>query len=798
MRIAPGLTAIVLCLMGAACAPAAAVPLSAKRDGVAIEVVALRDDVIRVRIGRSLARQDSYAIRPDALTAQTRAEITHDASGDHLKTAAMDVVLDPKTLRLTVKDASGRTVLDDAAPAPSLQGEGFSLKKRLDSDAHIFGLGDKAGPVDRRGRAFTLWNTDAFGFGPDTDPLYKAIPFFLSVDSAGRSYGLFLDNSFRTRFDFGSASSDEIRIASDGGSVDYYVFTGPTPKDVVQAYAWLTGTTPLPPLWSLGFQQSRYSYMTAGEVEGIADRLRGDKIPSDVIYLDIDYQDRNRPFSVNGKAFPDLPGLSQRLLKQGLHLVLITDLHIAKAPGQGYAPYDTGLAGDHFVKAADGSDYIGKVWPGPAVFPDFSRQATRRWWGELYRGFAAAGVGGFWNDMNEPSVFGTPSLTMPQDVRHRIEEPGFETRTAAHAEMHNLYGMLNSRATYEGLTLLRPDRRPFVLTRASYAGGQRYAATWTGDNTSSFKHLSLATSMLINLGLSGFSMVGDDLGGFAGPAPSPELLTRWIELGAFQPMFRDHAAKGRPQQEVWVHGPEHEAIRRRYIEVRYRLAPYLYAAAETASRTGLPVMRPVFLNYPLEAARNDQGSGDTPFMLGDDLLIAPAPATSNPGRFTVRLPGGGWTDYWTGARLDEDTVEEAYKLDRLPVFVRPGAILPHQPLVQSLTEKPPGPLELQIYPGPDCRGRIYADDGESFAYRRGDYLSQAVTCAQQGDHLILTFAPREGRYSSNWSSLILLVRGWSGRAVTAQYNGHALPSSGGGFIAEAKDLARGGVVVIGP
>ena len=798
MRSLQCLAAAVLFIAGSANAPAVAAPLSAVRDGVAIEVVALRDDVIHVRVGRSLASPGSYAVRPDALGARAAAEIIHDGAGDHLKTAAMDAVLDPGTLRLTVKDAAGRIVLDDAAPAPGLHGEGFSLKKRLAPDAHVFGLGDKAGPVDRRGRAFTLWNTDAFGFGPESDPLYKSIPFYLSVQGDGRSYGLFLDNSFRTRFDFGRASPDEIEIAADGGSIDYYVFTGPTPKDVVQAYAWLTGTTPLPSLWSMGFQQSRYSYMTAGEVEAIADRLRADRIPSDVIYLDIDYQDRNRPFTVNPKTFPDLPGLSRDLLKKGLHLVLITDLHIAKAPDQGYAPYDTGLAGDHFLKAADGSNYVGKVWPGPAVFPDFSRSATRKWWGELYRAFAAAGVGGFWNDMNEPSVFETPSLTMPLDVRHRIEEPGFETRTTTHAEMHNLYGMLNSRATYDGLITLRPDQRPFVLTRASYAGGQRYAATWTGDNTSSFPHLSLATSMLINLGLSGFSMAGDDIGGFAGPAPSPELLTRWIALGAFQPMFRDHAAKGRPQQEVWVHGPEHEAIRRRFIEARYRLAPYLYAAAETASRTGLPVMRPVFLNYPAEVARKDQGSGDTPFMVGDDFLIAPAPATANPGKFTVRLPGGGWTDYWTGARIAGEAAEETYRLDRLPVFVRPGAIVPHQTLVQSLSEKSSGPLELQVFPGADCRGRIYADDGESFAYQRGDYLSQTVTCAQKGDRLVVTFAPREGRFTPNWSSLTLTVRGWSGHATGAVFNGHALAQSGGGFTVGAEDLARGGVVVIGP
>jgi alpha-glucosidase len=557
-------------------------------------------------------------------------------------------------------------------------------------------------------------------------------------------------------------------LGAEGGPVDYYVMVGATPKSVVEDYAYLTGAPPLTPLWALGFQQSHWSYMTQDEVQGVADRLRGDRIPADVVWMDIDYQDRNRPFTVNAQAFPDLPGLVKSLSRENMHLVLITDLHIADAPNQGYAPYDTGMAADVFLKRPDGTPYVGQVWPGDAVFPDFRRKTVRDWWAGQYRGFAAMGVSGYWNDMNEPAIFDGPGKTMPLDVVHRIEEPGFKPRPASHAEMHNVYGMLNSRATYEGALKLVPDRRPFVMTRASFAGGQRYAATWTGDNSSSWAHLNLLTEQLVSLGLSGFAYAGDDIGGFAGDAPSPELLTRWIEVGAFNPIFRDHYQKDKatqevwvhgPAQEVWVHGPAQEAIRRRYIEARYRLMPYIYALAEENSRTGLPLMRPVFLEYPAVLANGDRlGGTESQFMLGPDLLIAPPPTPESPAAYAVPLPSTGWYDYWTGRRIDDAKTVETPALDRLPVFVRPGAILPRQPLVQSTGETPRGDLELAVYPGADCRGEIYLDDGVSFAYRRGDYLRQTVRC----DERSLSFSPREGGYRPWWGGITVVIHGWTG------------------------------------
>ena len=562
-----------------------------------------------------------------------------DSTGVGFRTAQLEVRVDRNPLRIVIRDLDGHILSSDAVGRPArFQRGGFSLYKQMPDDEHYFGLGDKTGAFDRRNQSYSLWNTDV-GPQESVDPLYKSIPFYLGTNGV-RSYGIFLDNTWRTWFDFGKQMRDAVAFGAEGGPLDYYFIYGPTPKQVVEGYAYLTGKPPLPPLWSLGFQQSRYSYFPESQIREVAARLRADKIPSDVVYLDIDYQDRNRPFTVNTKAFPNFAGLVADLHKQHLHLVNITDLHIAHAPNQGYMPYDSGHSADHFVKNPDGSEFVGVVWPGAAVFPDFTRAQTREWWGGLYQQFVKDGVSGFWNDMNEPSVFDGPGKTMPLNTVHRIDEPGFATRTATHAEIHNIVGLENARATYEGLLKLRPDERPFVLTRATYAGGQRYGFTWTGDNSATWNHLRLATQMVLNLGISGISFVGADVGGFNG-SPSPDLLTRWVELAAFSPLCRDHATKGSLPHEIWNNGAQQEAIRRRYIETRYHLLPYLYALADESSRTGLPLMRPVFLEFPEVFAPSSPGfdNMDTEFLLGPSLLIAPPPYAEMAGDYSVSYPG---------------------------------------------------------------------------------------------------------------------------------------------------------------
>jgi len=717
-----------------------------------VRITALDDSVIRVRVTRALffPADHSWAVVPSLSQPPEMRDFLDSPTAAGFATRGVRVRISKATLAIAFLALDGSTIAADDPARPMLwNGAAFQVWKRMPADEHYFGLGDKAGPLDHRGMAFTMWNTDAYGWTESTDPLYKTIPFFLAMNH-GRAYGLFLDNTWRSFFDFGKQSRDAYSFGADGGGLDYYFIYGPEPIQVVKRYTSLTGRTPLPPLFALGYQQSRWSYPSEARVRAVATEFRQRNIPTDVIYLDIEYQDGNRPFTIDRAKFPHFEQMVHDLGERGFKLVAITDLHLKQEPG--YAPYDQGIAGDHFVKNPDGSLYVGKVWPGPSVFPDFTRAETRRWWGTLYRDFAGMGVRGFWNDMNEPAIFDVPGKTMPLDTVHRVDSDG---HAEPHRAIHNVFGMENARATYEGLLALEPNQRPFVLTRAAYAGTQRYAATWTGDNSSTWAHMRQSVPQLLNLGLSGYPLSGADVGGFV-DSPSPDLLTRWIELGAFLPLFRNHTSYGTADQEPWVHGPEHEAIRRRYIELRYQLLPYIYTAMEQTSRTGMPLVRPLFLQYPVE---EDFAQQDREFMLGDDLLIAPALSESlDP--YPVRLPAGGWYDYWFGKRVaGGTTIQLKPALDRLPIYVRAGAIIPMQPVVQSTAETPQGPLQLWVYPGADCRGSVYADDGETLNYAKGDFSRTELTCTVSSEGVDVTIGRSEGSLIPGWIAVQVHVVG---------------------------------------
>jgi alpha-glucosidase len=746
-----------------------------------IRVAALREDVIRVRIARDgvLPEDASWAVLSSAREQRTSVIPESSDAVVGFRTKCLRVRIERATLRLSVTDLAGDVLQEDAAGWPlEFHDKAFRIFKQMPPDEHYFGLGDKAGPLDRRNQAFTMWNTDAYNFQESTDPLYKSIPFFLTL-RAGRALGVLLDNTWCSSFDFGKQTGGVYSFGAEDGPIDYYVLYGPDAKSVLESYAWLTGPPPLPPRWTLGYQQSRYSYETESQLREVAQRLRADRIPADALYLDIDYQKNNRPFTVDRDRFPQFAPMLADLKKDEFQVVGITDLHIADLPHAGYAPYDSGAAGGHFVRNPDGSVFVGEVWPGPSVFPDFTQQSTRKWWGTLYTNFVSDGLAGFWNDMNEPSVFSTDK-TIPDNVEHRIDEAGFQRRVASHREIHNVYGMENSRATYEGLLNIAPDQRPFVLTRATYAGGQRYAATWTGDNSATWNHLRLTTPMLENLGLSGFGMSGADVGGFIG-TPSPELLTKWTELATFQPIDRNHSEKGTAQREPWVHGLEQEDIRRRYIEERYRLMPYLYTAVEEMSRTGLPVVRPLFLEFPDATADKhplDLDAGNE-FLFGSDLLVAPSPFPDKLDTYRIQFPSLDWYDYWSGERLERQAsgggAESAQrpgpkpvlvhpKLDALPVYVREGAILPMQPLTQSTTQVPRGPLVLRVYPGRDCKGSLYQDDGKTMAYKRGEFLRMQFSCEAAADSVKLHLGRHEGSYNPWWSEVRVEIYGWGSNA----------------------------------
>lgn len=670
-----------------------------------------------------------------------------------VSTGQVSAAIDRATGILTFIDNSGKTISQDQPGFPvEFHASAFRVYKSMPIDEHYFGLGDKAAPIDHRGQTFTMWNTDAPGWVDGTDPLYKSIPFFLALRK-GRAYGIYLDNTYRTSFDFGKQASDMYSFGSTGGALDYYFFYGPDPKSVISQYTALTGHTPLPPRWALGYQQSRYSYYPESRVYEIAKELREHHIPSDVLYLDIDYLQGYRAFDINRKYFPTFEQMVQDLAKQNFKLVVISDMHLQEL--KGYPPYDAGLAADNFVKNHDGSVYTGKVWPGMSVFPEFTLQRARDWYGTLYKDFVQMGVRGFWNDMNEPAIFRYPEKTMPLDTVHRVDDLSGERKTD-HREIHNVFGMEQVRSTYEGVKKLAPNLRPFILTRAGFAGTQRYAATWTGDNQATWEHYGLTLPTLLSLGISGYAFAGNDVGGFSNSPPA-DLVTRWFEVGAFTPLFRDHNSNDTMPKEPWVHGTVHEAIRRRYIEERYRLMPYLYTAFEENSRDGLPIMRPLFLEYPTlgdpAQANGDFVGNDSEFLFGHDLLVAPQPGeTLNP--MGILLPPGDWFDYWTGKKVEGPHQFKLHPaLDELPVYVRAGSIIPEQPLVQSMAEVPQGPLELRVYPGPECRGSLYWDEGENFDYLKGRYYRQSFTCEKSERGLTVNLGAVEGDYEPWWKTI---------------------------------------------
>jgi len=742
-----------------------------------VRVTAVAPNAIRLRYapGGQFPPEHSFAVLPGSLQAEAvRVDQSVDAVSFDSGSLRVKIIRSP--FRVVFSDQQGKVISEDTPGNPvAFHGGEFRVWKSMPEDEHYFALGDKSGLLDRRNLAFTMWNTDAFGWQESTDPLYKDIPFFLAMRK-GAAYGIFLDNTYRTSFDFGKQSRDSYSFGSDGGELDYYFFYGPDPKRVIEGFTALVGRMPLPPLFALGYQQCRYSYYPESEVREIANEFRKRKIPADVIYLDIDYQQDNRPFSIDPKRFPTFEQMIKDLRAQGFNVVAITDLHIAKYPG--YKPYEEGLKGDYFVKNPDGSVYVGKVWPGDSVFPDFTREAVRKWWGTLYSDFVRMGIRGFWNDMNEPSIFERADKTMPLDTVHSVEG-----RKTDHREIHNVFGMQNARATYEGLLRLQPEVRPFVLTRAAYAGTQRYAATWTGDNSSTWNHMRISIPQLLNLGLSGYSFVGDDIGGFAG-SPTPELLTRWMELGVFNPIYRNHGTKGSRNREPWVDGPQHESIRRQYIELRYKLLPYIYTGLEESSRTGVPLMRPMFLEYPSEDGLQ---LIETEFMFGSDLLVA-SKVDAKLGRYEVKLPQGLWYDFWTGKTVSGATQNIDPPLDAVPVFVRAGAIIPQAPVVQSTSEVPKGSLELSVYPGSDCHGSLYQDDGNTFAYQRGEFRRMQFTCDSSSESIKFKFATSQAQYKPWWTTIKATFFGLSRKPRQLQSGQDVM--QGWGY-----DAARGSVSV---
>ena len=768
-------------------------------DKSQVELTVLASDLIRVRAafaGPIPMTGHSWAIAKDSWTTPPWS-VSETAQAITISTTEVEAVVRKSPLLIEFRDArTHQTINADEQPmaydakgelAPiqfdPTAGKFIAVAKRLGFDEHFYGLGEKATHLDKRRGFFVNWNSDTPGYVQDRDPIYQSIPFYIGMEN-GSAYGIFFDNSYRSYFDFGRLSQERIWFGAEGGELNYYFFYGPSIKKILSRYADLTGHMPLTPLWSLGAQQCRYSYYPDTMVERVVREYRERDLPLDVIYLDIHYMNGYRVFTFDPNRFPNPKALTDKLKDQGVKTVVIVDPGVKyQPPAEGSSPsnsarpelqsqdaryyvFDEGMAGNFFQRRQNGDLFISRVWPGDSVFVDFTRPEARKWWGDLHRAYTDNGIAGIWNDMNEPADF------IDQTGKNQRDVVSYDKgENSTHARNRNVFALLMARATYEGLARLQPDRRPFVITRAGYAGIQGYATMWTGDTLSTWNALALNVPMFTSLGLSGEPFVGSDVGGFIGRADG-EFLVRSYQIGFLAPLFRNHHAVDGYDQEPWRFGKYYEDIIRKYLKLRYRLLPFLYTTLEEAHRTGVPLFRPLMLNYQDD---RDTYNLDDEFMVGNDLLVAPIVRADLTSRL-VYLPKGLWYDYWTNKKYEGGTMIRAEAtLETVPMFVRGGAIIPMGPEMKYIGEKAVDPITFAIYP--DERGSaatiVYEDDGLTPAYERGVFRRTTVNVRLTTHGYVVNVNAPEGTYNPGTRKFTFVVKREPATQVTLNDSGTA-------------------------
>ena len=696
-------------------------------ESVKCIVTIVNEDVINFFVPLFREERNSKAVET-SLESDVKFEVIREENSLTIKTDALDIKV-CNNFKVNIYNSKGEILCRDyrGEREPFIRrGSDFSLaseeghkleghqefkvyvSKVMEDDMYFYGLGERTGSLNKKGYHYRNWNTDdPTPHGETYAQLYKSIPFLITLRGE-EACGIFFDNHLESHFDMGKENSNYYYFGAVDGNLDYYFMYGPTVKEVVNRYTDLTGKTPLPQLWTLGYQQCRWSYAPQQRIMQIAKSFREKDIPCDTIYLDIDYMDGYRVFTWDNKKFKNPQEFLKELKEMGFKVVTIID------PGvkvdKGYKIYDEGLKEGHFATDKDGIVYKNTVWPGDSVFPDFMNSKTRKWWSDNQKIMMDLGVSGIWNDMNEPASFNGP---LPDDVVFNNDGT-----IVTHKEIHNVYGHMMDKATYEGIKEAT-KKRPFIVTRACYAGTQKYATVWTGDNQSTWEHLRMSLPMLMNLGLSGMSFCGTDVGGF-GFDCTGELLSRWIQVGAFTPLFRNHAAMGTRDQEPWAFDKITEDINRKYIKLRYKLIPYLYDMMYKCENTGEPIIRPLLFNY-----QNDKKTYEIndEFNCGDNILVAPVVEQGSKQRLVYLPSGDNWIDYWTGEEYKggQYIIKEA-PLDICPMFIKALSIIPEGKEQNYIGENNTNTLILNMYLGKENGKAEYThilDDGKSFEYKQG-------------------------------------------------------------------------------
>ena len=704
------------------------------------------EDIFRVRIFKKNEGSIDFSYAVIAEPKSVKFEVKEGQDIIHISTKSITLSIQKDPLRFSFLDHLGNVLNeDDGSFGTSWIGNEVTTYKRLQKGERFVGLGEKTGNLDRRGSAYTNWNTDKFAYAPDQDPLYMTIPFYIGIHS-GLQYGIFFDNTYKSKFNFGASNDRFSFFAAEGGEMNYYFIYGKNVAEIISNYTHLTGRIEMPPLWSLGTQQCRYSYYPDKEVVNTARTYREKNIPADMIYLDIHYMDAYKVFTFHPERFPDPKGMVDELYDMGFHTAVILDPGIKVE--KGYEPYDEAIKLNYFVKYPDGENYTGEVWPGWSHFPDYTKSVVRKWWGEWVKFYTEKGIDALWNDMNEPAAWGQ---SLPDLIEFHYEGEG-----STHKRARNVYGMQMARSTYEGAKKHLKGNRPFILNRAGYSGVQRYTATWTGDNVADSEHMICGVRLVNSLGLSGVAFAGFDVGGFAGD-PSPDLFVKWTVLGAFSPLFRFHSMINSKDAEPWAFGEEAEEISRNYISLRYRLMPYIYSAFYETSQTGMPISRSLVIDHAHDE-KIYQSRYQNQYLFGPAFMIPPIAAGAE--FIKVYLPiDHTWYDLHTGLKVAGGEHIAEVRKERYPIFVKGSSIIPMQSLVQNLSEDPNTTLEIHFYNGTEINSfELYEDDGVSYENEQENYFKREIVFDPKKKQL--TFAAAKGKYTTHFTSVKLYLHGF--------------------------------------
>ncbi|WP_213521458.1 glycoside hydrolase family 31 protein [Nonlabens sp.] len=718
-------------------------------NGVILRVQIFRDSLIRFKYGTGgkLEKDFSYAVEATSNRGYNKLSVVEKNNYYEIITSKIVCHIAKADLKSRIFDLTGKIICEDELgfhyeESYEYGGEVVKMSKKAQPGESYYGLGDKPADNNLRAKRFEMWGTDQYAFGKHTDPLYKNIPFYIGLQNK-IAYGIFFDNTFRSFFDFAQERHHVTSFWAQGGTMDYYFIYGPDLNSVVSGYTELTGKPELPPLWALGFHQCKWSYYPESNVREITSKFRELQIPCDAIYLDIDYMDGFRCFTWDKEKFPNPTKMISDLREDGFKTIAIIDPGIKVDPD--YYVYKEAMENDYFCKRADGPYMKGKVWPGECYFPDYTNPKVRTWWADLFKGLIADnGLAGIWNDMNEPAVMEVPNKTFPNDVRH-----DFDGHPCSHRKAHNVYGAQMARATYEGVKKYIYPKRPFVITRSAYSGTQRYTSSWFGDNVATWEHLSIANLQAQRMALSGMSFTGSDIGGFA-EQPTGELFVRWIALGVFHPFCRVHSSGDHGDQEPWTFDEDVTNITRKFIELRYKLLPYLYTAFWQYAEEGTPMLKSLVL-YDQEDAqthyRNDE------FIFGNQILVCPILEPNAKGR-RMYIPRGEWCNFWTRETITGG--KEAWvdaDIDEIPLFVKTGSIIPRYPVMQYVGEKKIDFLTLDVYYtiGTE-KSIVYEDAADGYDYKKGRFSLRNLSFKGKEKEVIIS-QYKDGKYATEYETL---------------------------------------------